>query len=104
MSIIQQQIAVTYGHLMRFIQDIFSRANLTLRDILADQVDSRVHRAVMVMDEALCRAQPSLLNQVPAHFERHEEHEMNLPIVVKSIYELRDRQAGREQSVILVRA
>jgi hypothetical protein len=29
---------------------------------------------------------------------------MNLPLVIESIYELRDRQAGREQSVIPARA
>ena len=33
-----------------------------------------------------------------------EVHEMNLPVVVESIYELRDRQAGREQSIIPARA
>ena len=33
-----------------------------------------------------------------------EVHEMNLPLVIESIYELRDRQAGREQSVIPARA
>ena len=33
-----------------------------------------------------------------------EVHEMNLPIVVESIYELRDRQAGRVQTVIPARA
>jgi len=33
-----------------------------------------------------------------------EVHEMNLPLVIESIYELRDRQADREQSVIPARA
>ena len=33
-----------------------------------------------------------------------EVHEMNLPLVIESIYELRDRQAGRVQSVISARA
>ena len=33
-----------------------------------------------------------------------EVHEMNLPLVIESIYALRDRQAGREQSVIPARA
>ena len=33
-----------------------------------------------------------------------EVHEMNLPIVVESIYELRDRQAGRVQTGIPARA
>ena len=33
-----------------------------------------------------------------------EVHEMNLPLVIESIYELRGRQAGREQSVIPARA
>ena len=33
-----------------------------------------------------------------------EVHEMNLPLVIESIYELHDRQAGRVQSVISARA
>ena len=33
-----------------------------------------------------------------------EVQDMNLPVVVESIYELRDRQAGREQSIIPARA
>ncbi|HAH98501.1 MAG TPA: 3-dehydroquinate synthase, partial [Verrucomicrobiales bacterium] len=33
-----------------------------------------------------------------------EVHEMNIPIVVDAIYELRNRQANREQSVIPARA
>jgi len=29
-----------------------------------------------------------------------EVNEMNLPLVIESIHELRDRQAGREQKII----
>ncbi|MDP7051707.1 MAG: hypothetical protein QF600_07265 [Verrucomicrobiota bacterium] len=72
--------------------------------MLADQVDSRGHRALMVMDETLYHAQPGLLDQVQAYFRRPGKHEMNLPVVVKSISKLCDRQADRGQSVIPVRA
>ena len=72
--------------------------------MLAVQVNSRGHRALTVMDEILFHAQTALLNQVQAYFKRHGKHEMNPLINVNSISELCDRQTGREQSVISVRA
>jgi 3-dehydroquinate synthase len=43
----------------------------------------------------------TLLRELGQGFELHE---MNLPLVIESIYKLRDRQAGRVQSVIPARA
>ena len=104
MSIIKQQIALTCGRLTRLTEDIFSRANLTLRDLLGDQVGSRGHRALIVMNETLQRAKTGFLNELQAHLKRHAKHEINLLIIVNSISELCDYQAAREQSHIPARA
>ena len=73
MSKIDRQIEVSYRHQVQFTHDVFSTTNLTLRDILSDQADSRIHRVLVVMDEALCRAQPGLVGEVRAYFEQHND-------------------------------
>ena len=73
MSLIERQIGVTYRHQVRFTQQVFAPDNCTLRDILADGQTDRPHKVLMVMDEALCRAQPSLVDLVLAYFERHND-------------------------------
>ena len=73
MSLIERQISVTYRHRVRFTQQVFATDNCTLRDILADGQSDRPHKVLMVMDEALCRAQPSLVDSVLAYFERHND-------------------------------
>jgi len=72
-SKIDRQIEVSYRHQVQFTHDVFSTTNLTLRDILSDQADSRIHRVLVVMDEALCRAQPGLVGEVRAYFEQHND-------------------------------
>ena len=71
MNTIERQINVTYRHQVRFTDDVFSPDNLTLRDTLAAKDDARTHRVLVVMDEALCRAQPGLVGQVNRYFDRH---------------------------------
>ncbi len=71
MSLIERQIDVTYRHQVRFTQHVFSPGNLILRNTLADKKDAQTHRALVVMDEALCRAQPGLVKQVSTYFDRH---------------------------------
>ncbi|MCH2381384.1 MAG: 3-dehydroquinate synthase [Pedosphaera sp.] len=73
MSLIERQINVTYRHQVRFTRNVFSPDNPTLRETLADDKDARTHRALVVMDEALCRAQPGLAEQVRVYFDRHGE-------------------------------
>ena len=73
MSKIDRQIDVSYRHQVRFTHDVFSTTTLTLRDILSDQADSRIHRVLVVMDEALCRAQPGFTEHVKAYFDHHSD-------------------------------
>jgi len=54
---------------VRFTEQVFSPENLTLCDTLTDKDNGRVHKALVVMDEALCRAQPGVIKQVKAYFD-----------------------------------
>ena len=73
MSLIERQIDVTYRHQVRFTQQVFSPDNLTLRNTLTDEKTGRKHKALVVMDEALCRAQHGLVEHVRVYFERHSD-------------------------------
>ena len=73
MNLIERQIGVTYRHQVRFTQKVFAPDNFMLRDILADGQTDRTQKVLMVMDEALCRAQPNLVNFVLAYFNRHND-------------------------------
>ena len=73
MSLIERQIDVTYRHQVRFTEQVFSPGNLTLRDTLADEKTGRTHKALVVMDEALCRAQPGFAEHVKVYFDRHSD-------------------------------
>ena len=66
---IERQIDVTYRHQVRFTEQVFSPENLTLCDTLTDNSNGRVHKVLVVMDEALCRAQPGVIKQVKAYFD-----------------------------------
>ena len=73
MSLIERQIDVTYRHQVRFTEKVFSPGNLTLRDTLTNKKNGGTHKALVVMDEALCRAQPGLVGEVRAYFEQHND-------------------------------
>ena len=73
MSLIERQFDVTYRHQVRFTEQVFSPGNLTLLDTLADKKTDRTHKALVVMDEALCRAQPGFAEHVKVYFDRHSD-------------------------------
>ncbi len=73
MSLIERQIDVTYRHQVRFTEQVFSPRNLTLRDTLTDEKTGTTHKALVVMDEALCRAQPGFAEHVKVYFDRHSD-------------------------------
>ncbi|GIT06086.1 MAG: hypothetical protein CM1200mP29_14970 [Verrucomicrobiota bacterium] len=73
MSLIERQIDVTYRHQVRFTEKVFSLGNLTLRDTLTNKKNGGTHKALVVMDEALCRAQPGFTEHVKAYFDHHSD-------------------------------
>ena len=72
MSVIERQFEVRYRHLIRFTQQVFSPENKTLLDTLAGSDQGRRHRTLVVMDEALYRAQPGLIYQLQKYFSQHD--------------------------------
>ena len=73
MSLIERQIDVTYRHQVWFTEKVFSLGNLTLRDTLTNKKNGGTHKALVVMDEALCRAQPGFIEHVKAYFDHHSD-------------------------------
>ncbi|MBO61229.1 MAG: 3-dehydroquinate synthase [Verrucomicrobiales bacterium] len=71
MSVIERQIEVSYRHQILFTKGLFAPGNELFCDTLVDgQLDS-VQKVLVVMDEALCRAQPQLIDQIKEYFSLH---------------------------------
>jgi len=70
-STIERQVEVRYRHRVLFTLEVFNPENPVLRDTLAGVGDGRVHKALIVTDEGLCRAQPELLDSMARYFREH---------------------------------
>ena len=71
MSVIERQIEVSYRHQILFTKGLFASGNELFCDTLVDgQLDS-IQKVLVVMDEALCRAQPRLIDQIKEYFSLH---------------------------------
>ncbi|HJN88827.1 MAG TPA: 3-dehydroquinate synthase [Verrucomicrobiota bacterium] len=73
MSLIERQVDVSYRHQVWFTQQVFSKENTTLRDTIVDGQTELTHKVLLVMDEALCRAQPNLIDQVRGYFKQYSD-------------------------------
>jgi 3-dehydroquinate synthase len=68
MSCIEKIVQVSYRHRVFFTRGVFSPANTLLHQVLtAEKHDGRA-RALVVVDETLAEAQPSLLPDITAYF------------------------------------
>lgn len=66
---IERVIQVSFRHQIHFTRRVFDPVNPTLREVLENQQPTKQHRALVVVDEALARAQPALAFQIEAYFE-----------------------------------
>ena len=73
MSVIQRSIEVAYGLRVYFTQAAFDSANLVLKTVLAGDASTRVARTLVVVDEALAQAQPTLARQIETYFADHAD-------------------------------
>lgn len=71
MSHIERIITVSWRHQVHFTHGVFRPQNHLLRDLLADERSPRPARALVVVDESLASARPSLLAEVTAYFAAH---------------------------------
>ena len=73
MSVIQRSIQVGYNLRVYFTRNAFDAANPLLLETLVNNELSRTHKVLVVLDESLAQAQPSLAQQISAYFSTYKE-------------------------------
>jgi len=73
MSTIERSIQVSYRHRVLFTRRVFDSSNPVLRDALANGEEKEQHKAFVVLDESLARAQPQLTRDIEAYFTAFSE-------------------------------
>src|SRR5437899_11270873 len=73
MGVIERTIQVSYRHRVYFTRRVFDSANPVLRDALANGEEQEQHKAFVVLDESLARAQPQLTGGIEAYFTAFPE-------------------------------
>ncbi len=68
MTSIERTIQVSYRHQVHFTEHVFAPENTLLKRVLADDSDAAPRKALVVLDEALAKAQPHLPPQIEACF------------------------------------
>lgn len=73
MPVIQRTIEVAYALRVYFTQAAFDPVNLVLKTVLAGNASLRVSKVIVVVDEALALAQPTLIRQIETYFTAHAD-------------------------------
>ena len=73
MAVIERTIQVSYRHRVFFTRGVFDCANPVLRDALVNGEEKEPHKAFVVLDESLARAQPRLTGDIEAYFAAFPE-------------------------------
>ena len=68
MSLIERSIQVGYRLRVTFTQDVFAPANTALLTVLQEDVRGPKPRALVVLDESLAQAQPTLARRIEEYF------------------------------------
>ena len=73
-SRIETNISVNWRHQVSFTQDVFNAENFVLRDTLKSETENTARKkTLIVIDEALSKAQPTLATQIIAYFKIHDD-------------------------------
>jgi 3-dehydroquinate synthase len=67
-SHIERTITVQFRHQVHFTDGVFEPENTLLRDVMIDRAQNRRHRVLVVLDEALAKAQPHLARAIEVYF------------------------------------
>jgi 3-dehydroquinate synthase len=70
---IERNITVTWKHQVHFTHGVFDPANHLLRDVLGQGGPREQHKVLVVLDESLAQAQPSLGPQIEYYFAAYAE-------------------------------
>src|SRR6266516_2544112 len=73
MSVIERTIQLSYRHRVLFTRRVFDSSNPALRDALANGEEKERHKAFVVLDESLARAQPQLIRDIEAYYTAFSE-------------------------------
>ena len=73
MSVIRRSIQVSYSLRVNFTNNVFDPENPVLKDILVNNENERIHKTLVVLDEALAQAQPVLAKQIENYFAAHSQ-------------------------------
>ena len=68
MTSIERTIQVSFRHQVHFTEDVFSRENPVLRDVLCQDDERRPAKALVVIDESLSLARPELAKRIETYF------------------------------------
>jgi len=73
LSRIERTVTVNWRHQVLFTQNVFDAENATLRNTLVDGEDREPRKTLVVVDEALAQAQPTLVTQLKTYFKTHAD-------------------------------
>ncbi len=73
MSVIERTIQVSYRHQVHFTQGVFHLDNSTLRDVLTNEKESRLRKAIVIIDESLAISRPGISREIESYFAKHAD-------------------------------
>src|SRR5262245_3331984 len=84
-SVIERTIRVSFRHQVHFTKRVFDPGNPLLKTVLQNNEEREMHKALVVVDEALAVAQPELTKRIEAYFAAYPEclHLVCPPLVIE---------------------
>ncbi len=73
MPSIERTITVAWRHQVYFTHGVFDAENPRLREVMINGEARLPRKALLVLDEALAKAQPTLVQQIQAYFKTHAD-------------------------------
>lgn len=70
---IERTVTVNWRHQVWFTQNIFDTENATLRNVLVNAEERGPRKVLLVLDEALAVARPTLAREIEAYFKTHAD-------------------------------
>ena len=84
-SVIERTIQVSFRHQVHFTKGVFDPENPLLKTVLQNREDRKIHKALVIVDEALAVAQPNLSERIEGYFAAYRES-LNLvcpPLIIE---------------------
>lgn len=73
MSYLQQSFSVKFEYKIYFSTSLFEVENTTLADFFKERPGEGLQKIYFVIDEGAASAHPSLIHDIPAYFDRHQQ-------------------------------